>query len=94
MWALAGGAGLNIVLDLLFIFKFGWGMAGAALATGLAAVCSFVILASRFLAAYSGLSLTAGPLCGRLVLSIMANGFPSFLVETGTGLTILFLIGR
>ncbi len=90
MWALAGGAGLNIVLDLLFIFKFGWGMAGAALATGLAAVCSFVILASRFLAAHSGLSFTAGPLCGRLVLSIMANGFPSFLVETGAGLTILF----
>lgn len=30
-----GAAGLNIVLDYLFIFHFGWGLAGAAVATGI-----------------------------------------------------------
>ena len=33
MWILAGGALLNIVLDLLFITVFHWGIAGAAWAT-------------------------------------------------------------
>lgn len=30
-----GAAGINIVLDYLFIFVFGWGLAGAAVATGI-----------------------------------------------------------
>lgn len=33
MWTLVAGFGLNIVLDPIFIFAFGWGIKGAALAS-------------------------------------------------------------
>lgn len=38
-------AGLNVVLDYLFIFPFGWGLAGAAMASGftVAASCLMVL---------------------------------------------------
>lgn len=90
MWALACGAGLNIILDFLFIVGFGWGMAGAALATGLAAMCSAGILAVRFLSARTGMDLAPRPLSRQVALVIITNGFPSFLAELGAGLTILF----
>lgn len=44
---------VNIVLDLLFVFVFGWGVAGAAAATVLAETTSSV-LAVRALARYDG----------------------------------------
>jgi len=39
MYIRAGGAAANIVLNAVFIFGFGWGVAGAALGTVLANVC-------------------------------------------------------
>lgn len=37
-------AGLNIVLDWLFIFRFGWGLAGAAAASGIGYVVGSILL--------------------------------------------------
>lgn len=42
------GALLNIVLDPIFISVFGWGVAGAAIATAAAQIVSFVILGSAY----------------------------------------------
>lgn len=39
----------NIVLDYVFIFPFGWGMTGAALATGVAPLISLIIMSSHFI---------------------------------------------
>ena len=43
-YALVVSSGINIVLDILFIGVFKWGIAGAAFATVLAQLCSAVIL--------------------------------------------------
>ena len=43
------GAAVNIVLDPLFIFGFHWGMTGAALATIIGQIASFIITASYFI---------------------------------------------
>ena len=51
-WAMASivvGAVINIGLDYLFIFVFKWGMFGAALATGIGQVISFIICLIYFL---------------------------------------------
>ena len=40
------GAGINIVLDALFVFGFGWGIAGAAAATVIGQVVSALLLLS------------------------------------------------
>jgi putative MATE family efflux protein len=44
MYALLFGAGLNIVIDPIFIFTFGWGVAGAAYATILSMGITSIIL--------------------------------------------------
>jgi putative MATE family efflux protein len=44
MYAMLFGAGLNIVLDPIFIYTFGMGVSGAALATILSMAITFVIL--------------------------------------------------
>lgn len=49
MWILAGGALFNIVLDFLFIFVMGWGIAGAALATTIAMTTSAAFSAIHFI---------------------------------------------
>lgn len=43
------GSLANIVLDYVFIFPFGWGMTGAALATGVAPLISLIIMSSHFI---------------------------------------------
>jgi putative MATE family efflux protein len=49
MWGMVSGAILNLALDPLFIFVFGWGVAGAAFATAISKVVSFLILLSPYL---------------------------------------------
>lgn len=44
MWALAIGALLNVVLDYLFIFPLGWGLFGAAIATGIGQTVGALIM--------------------------------------------------
>lgn len=48
MWILAGGALLNIILDALFIYVFGMGIAGAAWATTISMTCSAVAAVLHF----------------------------------------------
>lgn len=49
MWIMAGGAGLNIILDYLFIVENGWGMQGAAWATTISMAVSAVVSVLHFL---------------------------------------------
>ena len=49
MIGMVSGCVVNLLLDPLFIFAFHWGVAGAAAATALSKVVSFVVLLSPFL---------------------------------------------
>ncbi len=48
MFILAGGAVLNIILDPIFIFGFGWGIAGAAWATTISMAVSSLVSVLHF----------------------------------------------
>lgn len=48
MLAMLLGSFANIVLDYIFIYPFGWGMFGAAFATGLSPIISMCILSFHF----------------------------------------------
>lgn len=48
MIGMAIGSILNIILDPIFIFTFGWGIAGAAIATTLSQVVTFIVLFSMY----------------------------------------------
>ena len=80
MVGLTTGGLLNLALDPLFIFGFGWGIAGAAIATAISQCVSFSILFSWFLRGKTivcprALKISRSP---RDYLRILKNGFPSF----------------
>lgn len=58
MFAIMLGAGLNIILDPIFMFVFNMGIKGAALATVLAQIISFVFLIRYYLSGNSYLKIS------------------------------------
>ena len=77
MWGLGLGGVLNIVLDPLFIFTLDMGAGGAALATAVSQVVSFVLLLMFFL---TGRSIV------RLRLRIVSRHFRDYWLIFTTGL--------
>ncbi len=84
MWTLLIGVFLNFVLAWLFLFKFHWGMRGAASATAIAQGVSAVWVLAYFLRGKSVLRLHLahylrfhGPTCGRILLI----GSPMFAMQ-------------
>ena len=55
--AILFGVFVNVILDWLFIFKFHWGVRGAAVATGLSQSITFFIIFTHFFSKHSGLKL-------------------------------------
>ncbi|MEG2930381.1 MAG: MATE family efflux transporter [Ruthenibacterium sp.] len=83
MFAMVGltvGGVLNIALDPLFIFVFDCGIAGAAIATALSQLVSFLLLLSCFLLGKSGVRLRLSRVSHRFSIyaGIVRTGFPSF----------------
>ncbi|MGI6029283.1 MAG: MATE family efflux transporter [Candidatus Heteroscillospira sp.] len=79
---------MNVVLDYIFVMHFHWGVWGAALATGLAQVCSTVIFALYFI--YRGNRLKFGCFKPKLSLyrRIIPLGLSEGLTELSNGLVI------
>ena len=78
------GAGINIILDALFIFGFKMGMVGAALATIVAQCISMIWILSYFLNKKKSrhvITLRSMRLKRAIVASIVALGLPGFLMQ-------------
>lgn len=83
--------GTNIVLDILFVWEFHWGMAGASLATGLALLIGFFGVFSGTLRKGSSLKLRNSGFCWKLLPEILQNGAPDFLRELSSSLVVLMV---
>ena len=79
----------NIVLDYLFVIKFGWGVEGAALATGLARVFSFTFFASHFLGKKSTLKIKRFNFSFNTIKKVTSIGFSDCITELSMGIVIL-----
>jgi Na+-driven multidrug efflux pump len=93
--ALVAVGAINIVLDWLFIVRWGWGLAGAAWATALAYTGVFFILLSHWFSRRCTLRLVRVPNRWRdgwdAVARASFNGFSEFANEISIGLvTLLF----
>ncbi|MDW7739136.1 MAG: MATE family efflux transporter [Bacillota bacterium] len=92
-----GMAGLNILLDYLFLFRLGMGIGGAALATGLSQTLGAFIFIAYFV--YKALKQKAGlrfgiPGGGFITLKMVAfNGSSEFFTSVAAGVTT-FLFNR
>lgn len=82
------GAGLNIILDPVFIFGFGWGIAGAAWATIISQFISFVWVMAYFNTKFTTLRFRPKymKLEPRLVRTILAIGFAPFVMQLAMSL--------
>ncbi len=88
MWSFFVGGLINIILDAWFIFGLGWGMLGAALATGIAQIASFLILCLHLISSTCNLDLFPGPIQLKTMGRIILNGLPSFIIEISAGIVI------
>ena len=79
MVGITAGGVLNIVLDPIFIFTFGLGTAGAAIATALSQFISFIILLILFLKGKSNLRLSMKYVSFKSVYyrNILVTGLPT-----------------
>lgn len=68
------GAGLNIVLDYIFIIKFGWGLAGAGVASGLAFTIGFLFSLVQYLKKDSILKFVKTNFDRKKLIKIFYNG--------------------
>ncbi len=94
MFSMIIGAIVNIFLDALFILVFKWGIWGAATATGLSQLCSFIFLWLHFYSDSSSIKLEKKlHFSISIVGRILVNGFPSFIIEFAIAVvTLLFNI--
>lgn len=79
MWLVVIGLVSNIILDYLFIFPFGWGLAGAAAATAIAQSLTVVFGACYFRSGRTALRLTLAGLRPdwRILGICFRNGIPT-----------------
>ncbi len=91
--AMAGmifGSMANIALDYLFIMVFGWGMFGAAFATGIAPILSMAVLSVHFIKRRNTFTFVKAKPEAALMENIVTLGLSSFVVEI-TGGVVLFI---
>ena len=93
MLGVATGAVLNIGLDPLFIFNFGLGTAGAALATLTSQIISFLILLSFFLTGKSAVKLSVRKISRSVstYLNIFKTGLPSLARQGFASIAVMLL---
>ncbi|PSW20471.1 MATE family efflux transporter [Photobacterium sanctipauli] len=89
MYAMAGSALLNLVLDYFFIFHFGWGIKGAAYATGIAQSLMLLFLLTHFFNPRSKLKLSLRGLGLSKAPKILSIGLPIFFIESSMAATTL-----
>ncbi len=90
---LAGGAIVNVALDAVFILVFGWGVAGAAVATVLAQALAVLYGAWFYLSGRSALRITADALLPRfpLMREILALGAPICIIEIARSIVVVVI---
>lgn len=88
MWTMLIGAILNTALDPLFIFVFGWGISGAAIATVMSQAASALWVLYHFLGGRSSLKLHMKnlKLKSPIVVKIATLGMAPFLMQLAASL--------
>lgn len=92
MAAVVAGGVTNVILDYIFIFPLGLGMAGACIASVIGTCLTCVILLTHVFSPDSALRITSGVKL-RMAGQVVVNGFASFLLEMCNGV-VMFLFNR
>ncbi len=83
------GAVTNIILDYIFIFKFGLGIKGAAIATGLGQIITVSVLLPHFIMKKGYLTFGNVKINKRDLKEFCLIGFPSFFAQGSYSIMVL-----
>lgn len=89
MIATISGAITNIILDYVFIFKFGLGIKGAAIATGLGQIATVIILLPHFIKKRGYLTFGNAKLEISIIKELFKIGLPSFFCQVSYSIIVL-----
>lgn len=89
MMAMLIGSFANIVFDYIFIFPFGLGIFGAAIATGTAPLIGIGILSLHIFSKNSSLRCVKSPLRLKETLFTISLGLPSLIAEVASGVVMI-----
>ncbi len=89
MVSIISGAITNIILDYVFIFKLGFGIKGAAIATGLGQIVTVSILLPHFIKKKGYLSFGKVKLQIESIKEFLKIGFPSFFTQASFSVIVL-----
>lgn len=89
MVSVIAGAITNIILDYVFIFWFGLGIKGAAIATGLGQIVTVLILLPHFIKKKGNLTFGKVKLEKEIISDLLKVGFPSFLSQISFSVIVL-----
>lgn len=90
MTAVITGGIANVILDIIFVYPFDMGMAGAAIASVIGSGITITILLFHFFSKSNGLRFSLRGFSFSYITNIFTNGFTSFLVEITSGI-IMFV---
>ena len=79
----------NVILDYIFVIELGLGVKGAAIATGISQIASFLFFAGHFLRKKSTLKLVKFKPTFNILKRIIKIGFPDGVTELTSGIVIL-----
>ncbi|MBZ9634780.1 MATE family efflux transporter [Clostridium sp. FP1] len=83
------GAVTNIILDYVFIFQLGFGIKGAAIATGLGQIVTVCMLLPHFLKGKGQLTFGKVRLNKEIIKEFLLIGFPSFFAQASYSIIVL-----
>jgi len=83
------GAITNIILDYIFIFTFGLGIKGAAIATGLGQIVTVAILLPHFIKKKGNLTFKNVKIENDVIKDLLNIGFPSLLSQISYSVIVL-----
>ena len=82
------GAGLNIILDYIFVFPMNMGMLGAALATVIGSLTTATVLLTHFIPKKNRIKIYLKDVSMDMIRKIISCGGSSFLMEVASGFVI------
>ncbi len=82
------GAGLNIILDYIFVFPMNMGMIGAALATVIGSLTTSLVLLTHFIKKENRIQLSLKEVSFEMIQKIIGCGGSTFLMEVASGFVI------
>mgnify|MGYP001573444735 FL=1 len=83
------GAITNVILDYIFIFQFGLGIKGAAIATGLGQIVTVCMLLPHFLKGEGQLTFGNVKINKEIIKEFSLIGFPSFFAQASYSVIVL-----